>query len=74
MTEEQEEELRAQFALYDADGSGTLTLDELKQATKHLGLAKGEVEKMFAQMDIDGNGEVTADEFVEGLKSTFADT
>lgn len=66
--------MRDQFALYDADGSGTLTLEELKQATKHLGLSKQEVEKMFAQMDIDGNGEITADEFVEGLKSTFVDS
>ena len=49
------------FAKKDANGDGSLTLEELKSGMK--GKALDNVEKRFEKMDKDGNGKVSLEEF-----------
>jgi calmodulin len=51
------EKLRAAFNMFDKDGSGSISADEIKSV---LGFGKSsyenEIQKIVQQVDIDGNG------------------
>ena len=59
LTEEQKQEIREAFDLFDADGSGTIDAKELKVAMRALGFEpkKEEIRRMIADIDKDGSGE-----------------
>lgn len=67
-------DLRAMFDAFDRDGSGTVSLRELKAALCSRGaapMAEADVDAMFARVD-DGDGELSYPEFVRcitGLQS-----
>ena len=56
---------KAVFEELDADNSGTLSREEVKQAAAMLGFLMNtqQAEGAFAQMDGDGNGSISFDEF-----------
>ncbi|XP_068128546.1 NADPH oxidase 5 isoform X2 [Hyperolius riggenbachi] len=59
------------FALFDSDGSGTITLDELLEAL-HLLIHGSEADKLrflFQVYDVDGSGSIDPDELRTVLKS-----
>jgi len=65
-------ELRHVFKMIDADGSGTIDLDELKEAMAGpnslqiqnlLGVSPAHVTKVFERMDSDGTNEIDWEEF-----------
>ena len=60
LTEEQQQELKEAFDLFDADKSGQIDFKELKAAFKALGfqVPKEELKKMFNDVDTDGSGEI----------------
>lgn len=60
-------DLKKWFNCFDADGSGTISADELVDPLLSLGLAKTvhEVEKMIAEVDDSGDGELQFEEFVQ---------
>ena len=63
-TEEQfEERAKASFQLFDKDGSGTISTNELKQVILNCEekLTEKEIKEIFKDADIDGNGIVTYD-------------
>merc|ERR1712007_195990 len=62
LTEEQMEEIREAFGLFDADASGMIDVRELKAAMRALGL---EVKKMVSDVDNDGNGTIEFGEFLQ---------
>merc|ERR1711959_600599 len=64
LTEEQIEEIREAFNLFDADNSGAIDVRELKAAMRALGfeVKKEELKKMINDIDNDGNGSI---EFLE---------
>lgn len=64
------EEIRAIFALYDKDGSGTLTVKELKVALKGTFLEEEEIDAMFVQADVDENKLLDLAEFRALMVST----
>merc|ERR1712184_128767 len=66
LTEEQMEEIREAFGLFDADASGMIDVRELKAAMRALGfeVKNEELKKMVTDIDNDGNGTI---EFVEFL-------
>ena len=54
------------FAQFDTDGSGALSLQEVRAALTKLSLPVDErVERLFNALDIDGNGTLSVDEFVK---------
>merc|ERR1711985_22849 len=65
LTEEQKQELREAFDLFDTDGSGAVDASELHTAMKALGFEpkKEEIAKMVREMDKDGDATVDFEEF-----------
>ena len=55
--------LRAEFAKYDADNSGHIDREELKNLLRDFGHHSGEVEKYMKKYDLDSNGTLEFDEF-----------
>merc|ERR1712202_114826 len=67
LSEEQIEEIREAFNLFDADASGMIDVRELKAAMRALGfeVKKEELKKMISDIDNDGNGSIEFGEFLE---------
>merc|ERR1711968_295748 len=67
LTEEQIEEIREAFNLFDADNSGAIDVRELKAAMRALGfeVKKEELKKMISDIDNDGNGSIEFAEFLQ---------
>jgi Ca2+-binding protein (EF-Hand superfamily) len=66
LTEEQKQEIREAFDLFDSDGSGTIDAKELKVAMRALGFEpkKEEIRKMIADIDKSGDGQINFEEFL----------
>lgn len=66
LTMEQKEEIDNAFLLFDKDRSGSIDLNELKDALKALGvfLKRDEVKVMMTKVDKDGSGAIDQDEFL----------
>merc|ERR1712216_661034 len=65
LSDEQKQELREAFDLFDTDGSGAVDAAELHTAMKALGFEpkKEEIAKMVKEMDKDGDATVDFEEF-----------
>merc|ERR1712188_41674 len=66
LTEEQLDEIREAFGLFDADASGMIDVRELKAAMRALGfeVKNEELKKMVTDVDNDGNGTIEFAEFL----------
>ncbi|CAO2595090.1 Calmodulin-like protein 5 [Lemmus lemmus] len=62
--------MRAVFSVFDKDGDGHITVDELKQAMTQLGeeISQEELDGMIREADVDKDGKVDYNEFVRVLK------
>jgi Ca2+-binding EF-hand superfamily protein len=62
-----EEEMLEAFQVFDTDGNGSITADELRQIFMNLGekLTDEEITDMIKEADIDGDGEINYQEFVK---------
>merc|ERR1712188_209751 len=67
LTEEQLDEIREAFSLFDNDASGAIDVRELKAAMRALGfeVKNEELKKMVSDVDNDGNGTIEFAEFLE---------
>ena len=76
INEEEIEELREAFELFDTDGNGTIDPNELKSAMKSLGLeAKNHtVYQMISDIDKDGTGDIDFDEFLDLMTVKLGDS
>ena len=65
LTEEQKQEFKDVFSLFDKDGDGTVSTKELGVVMWALGQnpTDAEIAEMIKEVDVDGNGEVDFDEF-----------
>lgn len=67
---------REAFAIFDKDGSGTLSVKELRAILKRpdggAPLADSEIEKIIRKFDINGDGELQLEEFVSLMASGVA--
>ncbi|KAA6384787.1 MAG: putative Ca2+-binding protein/EF-hand superfamily protein, partial [Streblomastix strix] len=75
LTEEQRQEIREAFDLFDTDGSGTIDAKELKVAMRALGFEpkKDEVKRMIQEIDKDGTGTIDFNSFLEMMTIKMAE-
>jgi len=66
LTEEQKQEIREAFDLFDTDKSGSIDYHELKVAIRALGfdVKKEEVQRIMAEVDHEGSGQIEFPEFL----------
>jgi centrin-1 len=74
LTDDEVEELRQAFDLFDTDGGGTIDPKELRAAMRSLGLeTKNQtVYQMIQEIDKDSKGEIDFDEFLDLMTSKLA--
>ena len=65
LTQEQVDEIKEAFKLFDKDDSGFIDTEELKDAMRALGFVydKKKVKELMEQADKDGSGQIDQDEF-----------
>lgn len=65
-----DEELRMAFALFDADGKGKVTLDDLKRVSNELcgNMTDDALAEMIKSADSDGDSEISYEDFVKIIK------
>ena len=75
LTEEQKQEIKEAFDLFDTDGSGTIDAKELKVAMRALGFEpkKEEIRKMIADIDREGSGVIDFPEFLDMMTVKMAE-
>eukprot|EP01062_Namystynia_karyoxenos_P060842 TRINITY_DN52589_c0_g1_i1.p1 TRINITY_DN52589_c0_g1~~TRINITY_DN52589_c0_g1_i1.p1 ORF type:complete len:151 (+),score=63.71 TRINITY_DN52589_c0_g1_i1:97-549(+) len=87
MSQDQIQEFREAFLLFDSDGSGSISVDELGEVMRSVGQACGddEIHRLIKEADMDNNGVIDFPEFLtivahrmektqdldEDLKETF---
>lgn len=75
LTEEQKQEIREAFDLFDADGTGTIDAKELKVAMRALGFEpkKEEIKKMIADIDKEGTGTIDFNDFLTMMTTKMSE-
>ena len=75
LNEEQKQEIKEAFDLFDTDGSGSIDAKELKVAMRALGFEpkKEEVRRMIAEVDKDGSGTIEFPEFLDMMAAKMAE-
>jgi serine/threonine protein kinase len=70
LTEEDVADLKETFSLFDKDGGGTISADELQSVMKKLGtnLSRAEVSDLIKQVDVNNDKEIDFDEFLSMMK------
>lgn len=66
LNEEQKQEIKEAFDLFDTDGTGTIDVKELKVAMRALGFEpkKEEIKNMIADIDKEGSGTIDLNDFL----------
>ena len=74
LTDDQKQEIKEAFDLFDTDGSGAIDAKELKVAMRALGFEpkKEDLKKMMQDADRDGNGMIDFEEFTELMQTRLA--
>lgn len=75
LTEDEVLEIKEAFDLFDADKSGTIDTEELKQALQNLGIdAKNQtLQNMMSDLDKDKSGKIDFDEFIDMMTAKMSD-
>ncbi|XP_068729171.1 calmodulin-like isoform X1 [Montipora capricornis] len=75
LNEEQIEDFKKAFMLFDKDGNGRITADELIDVMTSLGQkpSENEVDAMIRQADQDGDGSIDFMEFLEVMASKMGE-
>ncbi|KAK2849307.1 hypothetical protein Q5P01_009141 [Channa striata] len=75
LTEEQKQEIREAFELFDTDGSGFIDVKELKVAMRALGFEpkKEEIKKMIGEVDKECTGKISFTNFLAVMTQKMAE-
>ncbi|KAG2465864.1 CETN2 protein, partial [Polypterus senegalus] len=75
LTEEQKQEIREAFDLFDTEGTGTIDVKELKVAMRALGFEpkKEEIKKMIADVDKEGSGTIDFNDFLSMMTQKMSE-
>eukprot|EP00743_Colponemidia_sp_Colp-15_P002048 GILK01002222.1.p1 GENE.GILK01002222.1~~GILK01002222.1.p1 ORF type:complete len:184 (-),score=36.22 GILK01002222.1:186-698(-) len=75
LTEDEIEEIREAFNLFDTDGSGTIDPKELKAAMQSLGFEQKNptIYQMIADLDKEGNAPIDFEEFLDAITAKLGD-
>ncbi|XP_037315574.1 uncharacterized protein LOC119210065 isoform X1 [Pungitius pungitius] len=75
LTEEQKQEIKEAFELFDTDGSGTIDVKDLKVAMRALGLEpkKEEIKKMTAESERASSGTIEFRDFVSMMTEKMSE-
>jgi Ca2+-binding EF-hand superfamily protein len=73
LSPEQQQEIRDAFALFDCDGDGVISSEEIGQAMRALGLQLSgeELHKMIKAADLNCDGVIDGEEFVRLMSDYF---
>ena len=71
LTEEQKQEIKEAFDLFDTDGSGNIDSKELKVAMRALGFEpkREEIKQLISQVSKDGSGVIDYPEFLDMMSA-----
>ena len=72
LTRAQVQEFKEAFDIFDVDGGGTITVEELEEVMKSLGQkpTKAQLEATVREIDADGDGEVEYEEVISFILSS----
>nr|CAI5840272.1 unnamed protein product [Callosobruchus analis] len=75
LSEEQKNDIREAFDLFDSEGTGKIDSKDLKVAIRALGFEpkKEEIKKMIADIDKDGTGQISFDDFLQLMSMKMAE-
>ena len=75
LTEEEVNEIKEAFDLFDTDKSGEIDAEELKQALKNLGIdAKNQtLQNMLTDLDANNSGSIDFEEFINMMTAKMSD-
>eukprot|EP01010_Urceolus_cornutus_P001255 NODE_1785_length_757_cov_233.840395_g1387_i0.p1 GENE.NODE_1785_length_757_cov_233.840395_g1387_i0~~NODE_1785_length_757_cov_233.840395_g1387_i0.p1 ORF type:complete len:198 (-),score=61.37 NODE_1785_length_757_cov_233.840395_g1387_i0:162-701(-) len=75
LSQEQIEDFREVFHLFDKDGDNSIAVVELRTAMKSLGLnpTEEEVKEMISEVDVDGSGAIDFQEFLALMARSTTD-
>ncbi|KAJ8922548.1 hypothetical protein NQ315_007578 [Exocentrus adspersus] len=75
LSEEQKNDIKEAFDLFDNEGTGKIDAKDLKVAIRALGFEpkKEEIKKMIADIDKDGTGRISFDDFLELMSVKMAE-
>ena len=75
LTEEQKQEIKEAFDLFDTDGSNSIDQKELKVAMRALGFEpkREEIKKLITEVDKDGSGVIDFPEFLDMMTAKMAE-
>ncbi|XP_014771763.1 neo-calmodulin isoform X3 [Octopus bimaculoides] len=70
-SESQIKELKESFRLFDKDGDGSISTDELRKVLRDLGQypSVDEIRQMVQEIDIDGDGRFSFEEFIQFMEN-----
>ena len=75
LTDEQRQEIREAFDLFDSNGSGKIDAKELKVAMRALGFEpkKDEIKKMISEIDKEGSGKIDFADFLNLMTAKMSE-
>uniref|UniRef100_T1J1R6 EF-hand domain-containing protein n=1 Tax=Strigamia maritima TaxID=126957 RepID=T1J1R6_STRMM len=75
LSDEQKQDIREAFDLFDSDGTGAIDVKELKVAMRALGFEpkKEEIKKMVQEVDKEGKGKISFDDFIKLMAAKMTD-
>jgi len=76
LTEEQRQEIKEAFDLFDSEGNGVIDAKELKVAMRALGFEpkKEEVKRILGEIDRSGEGVIKYDDFLDIMTQKMVTT